>query len=86
MSFILDALKKSESERQRKGAPGIADVPESNGRRGGGRWLWIIGALLAVNLAVLVGLLLRPDTGPAPAVELQPPHAMTRESETAAKT
>ena len=29
MSFILDALKKSEAERLRKGAPGIANIPAS---------------------------------------------------------
>ena len=30
MSFILDALKKSEAERQRQHAPGIASIPESH--------------------------------------------------------
>jgi general secretion pathway protein B len=64
MSFILDALKKSESERQRKGAPGIADVPQARDRSGSGRWWWIIGGLLAINLAVLIGLILRQAPGP----------------------
>jgi general secretion pathway protein B len=87
MSFILDALKKSESERQRKGAPGIADVPKGNGRSGAAKWYWILGALLAVNLAVLIGLLLRPDAGPAPTADLRPePKATTKESVPAAKT
>ena len=28
MSFILDALKKSEAERQRQNSPSIASIPE----------------------------------------------------------
>ncbi|HZW59901.1 MAG TPA: general secretion pathway protein GspB [Woeseiaceae bacterium] len=68
MSFILDALRKSESERQRRSTPGIADVPEGTRRRGVPRWSWLLGALLAVNAAVLAGLWLRPAprTSPAP--------------------
>jgi general secretion pathway protein B len=68
MSFILDALKKSEAERQRQHAPGIAGIPES-GRQGGSRkWIWILSALLVVNLAVLAGILLRPGGDNASAV------------------
>ena len=72
MSFILDALKKSESERQRKGTPGIADVPQGTARSGGAKWVWIIGILLTVNLAVLGGLMLRPDPVPPLAQEPSP--------------
>ena len=79
MSFILDALKKSESERQRKGTPGIADVPHSSARSSGKQWAWIIGILLSVNLAVLGGLMMRSDPVPPPAQETasteQPPGA-----------
>lgn len=60
MSFILDALKKSEAERQRKSTPGFADIPGARERTGAPRWLWAVGGLLAINLAVLVTLLLRP--------------------------
>jgi general secretion pathway protein B len=73
MSFILDALKKSEAERQRKGTPGIADVPQSSSNAGGNRWLWIIVALLAVNLAVLVVVILRPAADAVSPQELSPP-------------
>jgi general secretion pathway protein B len=65
MSFILDALKKSDAERQKRSTPGFADIPVSRDRRQPPRWLWIVGGLLAVNLAVLVVLLVRPDTAPA---------------------
>lgn len=65
MSFILDALKKSEAERQRKSTPGFADIPSAREPSGPPRWLWAVGALLAVNLTVLVVIMLR--SGPDPA-------------------
>lgn len=68
MSFILDALKKSEAERQRKSTPGFADIPGARARSGAPRWLWAVGGLLAINLAVLVTLLLRPGTDAGPSV------------------
>lgn len=61
MSFILDALKKSEAERQRQDAPGIANIPESGAKKTGSKWIWIISGLLAVNLVVLAGIMLKPD-------------------------
>jgi len=64
MSFILDALKKSETERQRQNAPGFADVPDGADPPRAPRWLWILGGLLAVNLIVLSGVMLRPDPRP----------------------
>ncbi len=64
MSFILDALKKSETERQRQNAPGFADVPEATDPPRAPRWLWILGGLLAVNLIVLLGVMLRPAVLP----------------------
>jgi general secretion pathway protein B len=66
MSFILDALKKSETDRQQHGPAEFAGVPTSNGRQSAPRWLWILGALLAVNLAVLLGLLLKPNVAGTP--------------------
>jgi general secretion pathway protein B len=65
MSFILDALRKSETERQTKGSAEFAGVPTSSRREQPPRWLWILGLLLAVNVIVLLGLLLRPVTQPA---------------------
>ena len=73
MSFILDALKKSETERQQQGSAEFATVPTSKAASRAPRWLWLLGLLLAVNLVVLLGLLLRPvaapidDQSPAPA-------------------
>jgi len=65
MSFILDALKKSETDRQQKGSAEFSGVPTSTRRESVPRWLWVLGLLLAVNLAVLIGLLMRPDQAPA---------------------
>ena len=67
MSFILDALRKSEHERQAQGPTEFATVPASTESRGTPRWLWIVAALLAINIAVLLGILLRPDLDAEPA-------------------
>lgn len=64
MSFILDALKKSETERQQQNAPGFADVPDGMDPPRAPRWLWVLGGLLAINLIVLLGVMLRPDFRP----------------------
>lgn len=74
MSFILDALRKSETERQHKGSAEFANVPTSEDRREGPpAWLWVLGALLLINLAVLVGILLRPDVDPRETVAVSSP-------------
>lgn len=67
MSFILDALRKSEAERKRHDTPGIASIPESRPRERNLRWQWIVGGLLLVNFIAVVGLML--DTDDAPPVE-----------------
>lgn len=62
MSFILDALKKSETDRQQRGTAEFANVPTSSRRREGPpAWIWLVGVLLLGNLAVLVGIMLRSD-------------------------
>lgn len=53
MSFILDALKKSESERHRQSGPVLMDVRIAAPRRRIPTWAWVIAAVLLVNLAVL---------------------------------
>ena len=79
MSFILDALKKSETDRQQAGSAEFAGVPASSGDQRAPRWLWIVGVLLVINLAVLLGLLMKPEASPLPAA------AVNAESVTAAK-
>jgi general secretion pathway protein B len=71
MSFILDALKKSETERQRQGGAEFAAIPQSPKASSVPRWLWGVG-LLILNLTILIGLLLRPDSAPSPMPALVP--------------
>lgn len=65
MSFILDALKKSESERQQQTPATFATVPSSENRPRAPRWLWVLGGLLAINLVVLLGLVIRSSGAPS---------------------
>jgi general secretion pathway protein B len=63
MSFILDALRKSELERQRQNGPSIAELPIARDDRRLPWALLAIGLLLAVNVGVLLFFLLRDATG-----------------------
>lgn len=65
MSFILDALRKSEHERQRQTGPGIADLTPASTRPGLPIWAIALGALLIVNIAVVLVLVLRGEPAPA---------------------
>ncbi len=65
MSFILDALKKSESERQRQIAPGVIDPGFIAPRAGLPPWVIAVLVLLGINLLVLSAVLLR-RLAPAP--------------------
>ena len=64
MSFILDALKKSETERQEQTGAEFSNVPSRSGDTQSLKWLWILAALLGVNVIVLLGIFMRPDTPP----------------------
>jgi general secretion pathway protein B len=68
MSFILDALKKSELERQRQTIPGLMDSGAAPARARFPRWAVALLALLGINLVVLLVVLTRPG-GPAAHVE-----------------
>jgi general secretion pathway protein B len=57
MSFILDALKKSESERHRHSGPVLMDVRIAPPRRRLPAWAWVIIAVLVANFMVLAWLL-----------------------------
>jgi general secretion pathway protein B len=86
MSFILDALKKSELERQRQSMPGLMDAPTSLRRGRLPLWAILLGSLLAINIVVLIIVLMRngaPSVGPSvaatsprqdtPAADVKPP-------------
>ena len=59
MSFILDALKKSENERQRQVGPSLADVQVRQRRADKPWWVVAVAALLVLNLGVLLFVLMR---------------------------
>ena len=62
MSFILDALRKSETERQKAQVPGIGDTPLVVHQKHVPRWTVGLIACLSVCLVVLGWFWLR-DTG-----------------------
>lgn len=73
MSFILDALKKSESERQQQTGADFSDVPTRTPDEQSFKWLWLMAIILVINLVVLLGILLRPNSpGEAAAPPTQP--------------
>jgi general secretion pathway protein B len=85
MSFILDALKKAESERSRSAGPVLMDVRVVAQRQRLPAWAWVIGCVLLANLLVLGWLLLRKNepagavaaaTSQAPIAQTAPPSAL----------
>ncbi len=76
MSFILDALRKSEHARQRSTGPGLAEVPVAAPKTRTNRWATALVVLLVVNLVAVGVLLLRRaarDTAPAAQTGAAPP-------------
>ncbi len=66
MSFILDALKKSESDRQRQNGPGLYEAKVAAPRSQLPYWAIGLAVLLGVNLVIVAwALLRRPSHGPA---------------------
>lgn len=93
MSYILDALRKSEAERQRESLPSVAKLaraPLAPARRTTPLWSWIvIGSLSLALLAVGAASWKRGAVGPeraGTAAAATPPNAAerTRESSVAA--
>ncbi|HHQ13771.1 MAG TPA: hypothetical protein ENK16_01970, partial [Chromatiales bacterium] len=80
MSFILDALRKSETERQRQTAPGIIDTRHAGTAQKRSLWVPILTLVLAANAALAAyWLLTRTDhartaspVSDSPAVQAQP--------------
>src|ERR1700693_4830358 len=59
MSFILDALKKSESDRQRQSGPALYEVKVAPPRGALPPWAVAVVILLAINLMIGLWMLLR---------------------------
>lgn len=67
MSFILDALRKSESERQREAAPNLARIPLAVHRDRLPRWAILVMALLTVSVVALTATWWSNRAGTVPA-------------------
>lgn len=67
MSFILDALKKSETDRQRQSGPSLFEVKVAEPRRKLPIWAVAIAVLLGINLIVVSWMLLRRPSSQQPA-------------------
>lgn len=76
MSFILDALKKSETDRQRQASPALFEVKVAAPRRRFPVWAVGLAVLLGANMLVLAWVLTRKPAGdPARPVAAAPASA-----------
>lgn len=75
MSFILDALKKSESDRQRQSGPSLFEVKVAPPRRALPLWAVAIAVLLGINVVVISWMLLRRPAAQQPAAASPQPGA-----------
>ncbi|MGP8229852.1 MAG: general secretion pathway protein GspB [Steroidobacteraceae bacterium] len=82
MSFILDALKKSELERQRQAIPGLMESATTQKSRRLPPWAIALVALLGINLVVLLYVLTR--TG-SPGADSHPARSQHPAAATAAQ-
>jgi general secretion pathway protein B len=80
MSFILDALKKSEIERQRQTVPGPLETRVPRRRSALPRWAIALGVLFGINLLVLSFVLVRKGAPAAPAPPSQAAAAIGAEA------
>ncbi|MEN8763372.1 MAG: hypothetical protein ABF290_13150, partial [Thiogranum sp.] len=78
MSYILEALKKSEQQREIGRVPGITSVHENAAKSVAGKWLWLIAAILLLNAGLLV-FLLWPNSESGLASDPVPVSALDRE-------
>jgi general secretion pathway protein B len=90
MSFILDALKKSESDRQRQTGPALFEVKVAPPKARFPVWAVAIVALLVINMMIVGWLLLRRssrgDETSAAARNAQPPAAAPMQAPDVAPT
>ena len=77
MSFILDALRKSEHERQRSAVPGLSQVPLATPQAQMPRWALAVISVLGAAVVALGGAWIYSSTR-APAVRPTSPASLLR--------
>lgn len=86
MSFILDALRKSETERQRQAGPGLADAGYRPPLRRRRIWLPLLVIVLLANLVLLSLVWLRSNSPPAEPAAIAPAPTMAPQSAAISRT
>lgn len=81
MSFILDALRKSEHERQRATVPGLSQVPLATPPTAIPRWMFAVIGVLAVAVLALGSAWWRSTHATAPAAQASPSQVVERRVE-----
>jgi len=84
MSLILDALKKSEAERQRQSGPTLLEVRVTQPRRRYPTWVIAVGVLLVVNILLLLAFVLRRPVAPPAEAPVEGSAAAPRSAPSAA--
>jgi general secretion pathway protein B len=79
MSFILDALRKSETERQRQSGPGLADAGYRPPVQRRAIWIPVIVIALLANLLVMSWFWLRGEPAAPPPAAVTAPAPVTPE-------
>jgi general secretion pathway protein B len=69
MSYILEALKKAEQQRELGRVPSIETVHEQVRNKGSSRWLWLITGIVGVNALVLLLSLWPEESREVPAAD-----------------
>lgn len=82
MSFILDALKKSETDRQRQTGPALFEVKVAPPKAGFPVWAIAIVVLLAINMVIVGWMLLRRSSKADEAAQNTPPAAASQQAPT----
>jgi general secretion pathway protein B len=75
MSFILDALRKSENEHRDQAQPNLAAAPQAAPAKKRSIWPPILAVVLAIN-AIIFGALILTRDEPTPVAALPPPSSI----------
>jgi len=72
MSFILDALRKSENERKRNQPPGLAATRVHRAGKTRNLWIPLVAVLAGINISLLIVMWVTSDDEAAPLAQAAP--------------